>query len=261
MGTTVPNDSGRSYRYIADPLGPRVATAIVLGGIVWVLATGQYMVAQLVAAAAWKPPYSWHSDYISDLGNTACGMFAVPHATSAYVCSPLHAVMNASFVVAGLLTIVGTVLLRRWWPAGRLTMIGLVLLVAAGLGKIVVGVVPENANAGLHLLGAFNLPVGSVAILLLSLAVRRTARVISASGVVVAGVGLAGRVPVRRRAVRGLVALPRGRRRRDGTHRRLPREPVDADDRNRRNPGRALRRAAILQCSSFCEYRRKRLRR
>jgi hypothetical protein len=33
----------------------------------------------------------------------------------------------ASFVAGGLLTIAGAVLLRRWWPAGRLTTVAVVL--------------------------------------------------------------------------------------------------------------------------------------
>ncbi len=169
---------------------PALMTA--LGGIAWVLATVQYAVAQVVAASGWNPPYSWTGNYISDLGNTRCGLFAVPHGVAAYVCSPLHAVMNASFVAGGVLTIAGVVLLRGWWPAGRFTSVAVVLWIVAGLGKIVVGLEPENANAGLHVLGALNLPVGSVAILLLALAVWRTDRVLGVVGMGVAVVGLVG---------------------------------------------------------------------
>jgi hypothetical membrane protein len=167
---------------------------LLWGGFAWILATLQYTVAQLVAASAWSPPYSWANNYISDLGNTACGMFAVPHGTAAYVCSPLHAVMNASFIAAGVLTIAGALLLNRLCPVRRLTTVALVLWILAGLGKIVVGLVPENTDPGLHILGALNLPISSVAILLLSLTIRRTHRSLSVTGVVVAVVGLAGSV-------------------------------------------------------------------
>lgn len=168
--------------------------ALFWGGLAWVLATAQYAVAQLVAASAWNPPYSWFNNYISDLGNTACGMFAVPHGAAAYVCSPLHAVMNASFIAAGILTIAGAVLLNGLWPAQRLTTFALVLWILAGLGKVIVGAVPENANSGLHLLGALNLPLSSIAILLLSLTVRATRPALSLTGVVVAVAGLAGSI-------------------------------------------------------------------
>jgi hypothetical membrane protein len=152
----------------------------------------QYAVAQIVAAAAWTRPYSLKNNYISDLGNTACGMFHVPHGTPYYVCSPEHGVMNASFAVFGVLTIAGALLLRRIWPAGRLARWALALWILSGLGKIIVGQVPENTHIGLHLLGALNVPLASVAILLLSLAIRRTSRALSTTGIVVAAVGLAG---------------------------------------------------------------------
>jgi hypothetical membrane protein len=163
------------------------------GGTLWILATLQYAVIQVVVAAAWHhPPYSWLSNYISDLGNTACGKFTVPHGTPAYVCSPLHATMNASFIATGILTIAGAVLLRRLWPQGRLATAALVLWVITGLGKIAVGLVPENTNISLHLLAAFNIPVGCAAILLLSWSVRATSRAVSIAGIILGAVGLAG---------------------------------------------------------------------
>jgi hypothetical protein len=178
----------------ADGVRQRQSTSLVIGGLAWVLGTLQYIVCQIAVAAAWPTPYSLHNDFISDLGNTVCGPFAVPHGTPIEVCSPDHAVMNASFVAAGILTAVGAVLLRRFWPSGGLATTGVVLLVVAGLGKIVVGLVPENADTGLHLLGAFNIPIGSIAILLLSIAIRRVAPGLAATGVVLALLGLVGTI-------------------------------------------------------------------
>lgn len=166
--------------------------AVVTGGACWAVGVVQYAVAQIVAGAAWTRPYSLKNNYISDLGNTACGMFHVPHGTPYYVCSPDHGLMNASFAVLGVLTIAGALLLRRIWPAGHLARWALVLWILSGLGKIIVGLVPENTRIGLHLLGALNVPLGSVAILLLSLAIRRTSRALSTIGIVVAVVGLVG---------------------------------------------------------------------
>jgi hypothetical membrane protein len=173
---------------------PLSRAVLLWGGLAWVLATVQYAVAQLVVASAWNPPYSWSNNYVSDLGSTACAMFAVPHGTAGYVCSPLHPVMNTSFIAAGILTIAGAVLLNHLWPARRLATVALVLWILAGLGKIIVGAVPENTDSGLHLLGALNLPISSVAILLLSLTIRRTHPSLSATGVVVAVAGLASSV-------------------------------------------------------------------
>ena len=93
-----------------------------------------------------------------------------------------------------MLTIAGALLLQRIWPAGRLARWALILWVLSGLGKIIVGLVPENTHTGLHLLGALNVPLGTVAILLLSLAIRRASRGLAQVGIVVAVVGLAGNV-------------------------------------------------------------------
>jgi len=189
--------TGGTTRRIAGGAEDRPAgrVAIILGGGAWILATLQYAVAQVVVAAAWHhPPYSWLGNYISDLGNTACGRFTVPHGTPSYVCSPLHSAMNASFIIAGILTIAGAILLRRFWPRSRGTTVAVVLWVITGLGKIAVGLVPENTNIDLHLLAAFNIPVGCVAILLLSLPARQASRAVSVTGIALAVVGLAGTV-------------------------------------------------------------------
>lgn len=165
-----------------------------LGGLAWILGVFQYFVVQVVVAAGWTSHYSLHDNYISDLGNTACGPFAVPHGPVLQVCSPGHAAMNTSFVITGILTIVGAILLRTTWPARRIATAATVLWVIAGLGKIVVGVVPENTDTGLHLLGAFNIPITSIAILLLGLAYRRTAPGQAASAIVLAILGLVGTI-------------------------------------------------------------------
>lgn len=172
----------------------RSAITLGLGGALWSLSTLQFGAAQIIAASAWGSPYSWMNNYISDLGNTACGQFAVPHGTPTYVCSPLHAVMNASFIITGVLAIAGAVLLRRMWPSRPLTTVALVLWVITGLGKIIVGLYPENTNVNLHLVGALNIPVESIAVLLLSLSVLGINRTVGIVGIALAVLGLAGTV-------------------------------------------------------------------
>jgi hypothetical membrane protein len=193
MSSTITGNATHStaagHRSPSNP-GPVMAA----GGALWILATLQYAIIQVIAVAAWHTPYSWLNNYISDLGNTACGQFAVPHGTRSYVCSPLHSAMNASFIITGVLTIAGAFLLQRMWPHRRLTAMALILWVIAGLGKIVVGLVPENTNIDLHLLGAGNIPLGSAAILLLSLSVLRSRRAVGIAGIAVAAIGLTGTV-------------------------------------------------------------------
>ena len=87
-------------------------TSVLVGGLAWVVGTLQYAICQLIVARAYAGTYSLHDNYISDLGNTACGPFAVPHGVPMDVCSPEHALMNTSFVAIGILTVAGALLLR-----------------------------------------------------------------------------------------------------------------------------------------------------
>lgn len=160
------------------------------GAALYVVATLQYAVAQVVAASAWDPPYDWANNYISDLGNTGCGMFSMPRMAPKLVCSPLNAVMNASFILSGLLIIAGTVSLWMFWSPRKIAITAQVLWLIAGVGKVVVGLVPENLDVGLHTSAALNIPVGSVAVLLLSIAIWRQHRTLAFTGISVFVVSL-----------------------------------------------------------------------
>ena len=166
----------------------------MLGGILYIAAPLQFALAQAVTAAAWNPPYNWLNNYISDLGNTACGMFAVPHAVPAFVCSPWHAVMNASFVLSGVLIIAGTASLWEFWPARQLTTYAQILWIISGVGKLAVGLVPENTNISLHVATAFNVPIGSAAILLSSVAAFGPRKELALIGLGLSLLGLAGAI-------------------------------------------------------------------
>jgi hypothetical protein len=101
--------------------------------------------------------------------------------------------MNGSFIATGLLVIAGAFLMRFIWPAGRLARVALVLwVVVVVIGKTGVGLVPENTNLALHTLLALNVPVDSVAILLLSLSVLKIDRPIGGMGVALGVLGLLG---------------------------------------------------------------------
>jgi hypothetical membrane protein len=138
------------------------------GAAAWILGVLQYFICQVVVAAQWKTSYSWTANFLSDLGNTACGPFAAPHGQATYVCSPAHTTMNVSFVVAGLLAAAGMVLLRPLWARQRTVTVAFWLWIASAAGKVLVGLVPENTDVALHTLGALNMPLGGLAVLLLS---------------------------------------------------------------------------------------------
>jgi hypothetical membrane protein len=130
---------------------PRSASEarLLVGGAAWVL-TVMYFIGQIVAQAAWPTPYSLIDNRVSDLGSTVCGSTLA----NTLICSPLHAVMNLTFVLTGMLILVGLFLSRSIWPRRRLTTWGLVLLGGAGAGTMLVGLSPENVNVVLHVIGA-----------------------------------------------------------------------------------------------------------
>ena len=131
--------------------GPGVERSIRLGAAVWILAI-QFFIAQFVVQSAWTTPFSLTKNYISDLGNTACGPY--PSDSSMYVCSPWHAWMNASFILLGLTILFGAVLIRGDFLPGRMLAAGLSLIGLAGPGLIAVGLFPENMNIAAHKIGA-----------------------------------------------------------------------------------------------------------
>jgi hypothetical membrane protein len=115
----------------------------------------QFFVGEQIARLGWPGPHSMTHDYISDLGAAR---------------SPLHWVMNGSFQLQGLLIFFGTVLVRRFYPAKPVYRIALSLLAVAGVGVLVVGLVPEDENVRLHLMGAAaNFLGGNLAMILLGL--------------------------------------------------------------------------------------------
>jgi hypothetical membrane protein len=128
-----------------------ISRAIRQGAIIWIAAI-QFFIAQIIVQSAWTTPFSLSANYISDLGNTACGPY--PLDSNMYVCSPWHAWMNASFVLLGLIILAGAALLWRAFPPRRARAIGMGLLALAGPGEILVGLFPENVNITPHSIGA-----------------------------------------------------------------------------------------------------------
>lgn len=138
------------------------------------LMAGQYFVAEQLTAAAWhEPGYSWRHNYISDLGIVDC---------SAAVCSPQHEVMNGSFMLLGSIVAVGSVMSRRHLPAGRHRRVAACLMVASGVGDLLVGLFPGSVSGTgaanlLHTTGAvLAILGGNAGILLAGLALRHGGR-------------------------------------------------------------------------------------
>jgi hypothetical membrane protein len=119
-------------------------TRLRWGGLAWLL-TLQFFVVETVAQLRFGGAYSRADDVISDLG-------------ASY--SPAAALMNASFVLQGVLIAAGALLLRPALPrsVGRLAVL---LLAVAALGVVVVGIVPLDADRTVHAVGAVAYLAGS----------------------------------------------------------------------------------------------------
>lgn len=168
------------------------ATRANIGG--WAqLSVVQYFVAESAVIEAWAgpQPYSRAAGFISDLGAVSCSVYE-----DRAVCSPLHVLMNASFVVQGLALILGAVFLtagllcvaarpgvhaQRFHtaapdeePRTRVLAKSWIMAVAiriltgvSGTGTVIVGLVPEDVGSPWHFAGALMFFIGGGFALLL----------------------------------------------------------------------------------------------
>lgn len=143
--------------------------AVRHGAILWIVAVLEFVGGMIVAQLAWtNPRYSLTQNVISDLGAIHCQMVGSRH-----VCSPLHSVFNGSLIVAGIVLILGLLLLRSALPRKRPATVGIGLLVVSSLGAIGVGLFPEDYLLPAHLLSAFlAFAGGNLAVLFIGLAMR-----------------------------------------------------------------------------------------
>lgn len=165
------------------------------GAILWVLCL-QYFVAEAIAVAGFRGAYSFRQNFISDLGAITC---AGP------VCSPLHAIMNASFVLQGVLIAAGSARVRPAFPRGWRWALPLGLIAASGLGVFAVGLAPEDFAPAWHYLGAAeNFLFCNAGTALLGVALLRRSKTAGLASVAAGGLGLAGLACLAIRAYFGL---------------------------------------------------------
>ncbi|WP_330253437.1 DUF998 domain-containing protein [Nocardia sp. NBC_00565] len=156
-----------------------------IAAIAWTLAFA-YLVVEFVTAIAWKSDYSFRHDTISDLGITTC----TPN-----LCSPLHLLMNATFVVLGLLTIVGAIGFRDYIPHGPRQWSIVALAVIIGLSTAATGVFPSNDGIVVHGLAVMPALVSRhIVLTLLSIWLWKQRRLAAIWSGVCASTGLTGTV-------------------------------------------------------------------
>lgn len=138
-----------------------------VGPIMWILCI-QYFITQYIVASDWAIQYSIKKNTISDLGNTVCGIYS-----GREVCSPLHNLMNLSFIMLGLFMMIGAILIYQEFSKSKFSFIGFGFMFLAGFGTLLVGLFPENTINILHSFGAF-LPflIGNTGIVILGVALN-----------------------------------------------------------------------------------------
>ncbi len=142
----------------------------LLGSLLWIGGL-QYFIVEFVTQQAWAPvPYTLRFNTISDLGATVCGTVPV---IGTFACSPLHPLMNFSFILSGGLVVVGMYLLRPLFPKDWTVSLASLLIMIGAFGGLLIGFFPENEHPVPHLIGAMMLfSLANVGMLLLGLALR-----------------------------------------------------------------------------------------
>jgi hypothetical membrane protein len=126
------------------------------GAIAWLL-TLQFFVLETLTQVRFEGGYSRADDVISALGASD---------------SAAHQLMNASFVVQAALILAGALLLRPALLRGA-GQVAPVLLGAAALGVLLVGVFPTDGNSTMHAIGAvLHFVGGGLGLIALAYAVR-----------------------------------------------------------------------------------------
>jgi len=122
-------------------------------GVAWIAAAVVYVGTEAVSASAF-PGYSYSANYISDLGVPDVAVFQ-----GRAIDSPLHAVMNAGFILQGVLYLVAAVVATRALRTGPRRAF-LALAVVHAVGITVVGLIHGSASSDasgigwMHVVGA-----------------------------------------------------------------------------------------------------------
>ncbi|MGP8249452.1 MAG: hypothetical protein ACLQNU_05845 [Candidatus Dormibacteria bacterium] len=168
---------------------------MVVGAICWALCL-LFFIDQGIAEAASKAPYSPITNLISDLGVTRCGPLALGSYHNS-ICSPLHALIDWTFVVVGVLQALGAILLFPAWPRQSREwingMIGLALIPMAGACLTIVGLAPENVSPDAHATAAkIGIYLLNAAVLQIGISLVRVSRVAGVLSLVAAITGWVG---------------------------------------------------------------------
>ncbi len=149
-----------------------------------------FFIAQVAVAYNWQSqarrpagitpdhPYSFFANTISDLGQTAKFTYGTPP-----MWSPDHVWMNVAFVLLGAVMILGSPFIYQEFNENTpakvwVARVAFTAQTLAGVGAIIVGLVPENTNTSVHELGAgLAIAVGTLGVFLLGLSLPLPGRI------------------------------------------------------------------------------------
>ncbi len=147
-----------------DPI--RRGLCAVGAAALWIGAGGAYLALEAIAAAGFRPHYSYAHDYISDLGVAPRSVFQ-----GRMIDSPFAYLMNTAFYLQGTCFLLGAILMVRA-VGSRKARLFLTLAAANAVGNILVGTIhggpiaEVDGMAWVHRLGAgLAIAGGNIAIL------------------------------------------------------------------------------------------------
>ena len=159
-------------------LRTKIPFGIVSKGLTYLLLAGVvFFAGQFITQFATTQPYSMRTEAISDLGITKCGTYPEYITKQTFkLCSPLHLVMDATFVMYGALIMLGVSLgLRFVWPVAKFRKVGLALLFFGGIEAVVAGFSPLDLAPVLHRIsGGFAIGALDLGLVLLGTGIRKT---------------------------------------------------------------------------------------
>jgi hypothetical membrane protein len=121
---------------------------------VWIAAGLGYLILEAIAAAGFRPNYSYAHNFISDLGVTSRGMFH-----GRMIDSPLASLMNTAFYLQGTLFLAGAVLIVRAFETHKAALF-LTLAATNAVGNFLVATIHSgpiaqaNGTSWVHATGA-----------------------------------------------------------------------------------------------------------
>ena len=144
----------------------------IIGIVSW-FSLSFYFVVEYIVIRNTAVPYDFLTQPMSDLGVTTCGMDTYPLALFE-ICSPYYELMNWTFILTGIVIIIGSLYLHHLWPNQWKTKLATSLFVVYGLSYLQSGIYTADQHFLVHTLGSLpGMFVHIPALLLIASSIRK----------------------------------------------------------------------------------------